>query len=224
MLEDGSYHWSREALTALTRSARGAGRGAVTSGRWLVDAVVDMAPHVPVRDLATLSDHHGGLTGARLARSVVKAAGKASAAIGGAAGGLMSVQELSLAGALAIPFELAAETALVVLVELKLVTELHHVAGDPLPDGPRRRTVGVVGSWLSGTAVDSDGGETLTPAARAHLGRVLKQRLAHSLVSVAPLLTGAAAAAWINRRTTLAIGKALTRDLGLVVGGVRSAP
>ena len=43
MLEDSSYRWSRETLTTLTRSARTAGRGAVTSGRWLVDTVIEMA-------------------------------------------------------------------------------------------------------------------------------------------------------------------------------------
>jgi hypothetical protein len=39
----------------------------VGSGRRLVDVVVDVAPHIPVRDLQTLRAHHGGANGDALA-------------------------------------------------------------------------------------------------------------------------------------------------------------
>lgn len=219
MLEDASY---REQLTTLVRSARTAGRRAIASGRWLADTVVDMAPHVPVRDADTLSSHHGGLVGADLARSMVRSSGHVSAAIGGAAGGVMAVQELSIVGAVAIPFELAAETALVVLVELKLVAELHNVAGRPLEGGPRERTAGAVRSWMSGRGISPAGvvmsrgrPDLLSRATRARLGRVLRRRYFRNVTTVLPFLTGAAVAAWLNRRATLAIGRALAKDLGL---------
>jgi hypothetical protein len=212
----------RDQLLALVRSARAAGGKAVTSGRWLADTVIDMAPRVPVRDTATLSKHHDGATGAVLARKMIRSSGNVSAAIGGAAGGIMAVQELSVAGAVAIPFELAAETALVVLVELKLVAELHVVAGRELPDGVKDRSVAVLRAWLSGRGISATGlvaargaPDLLSRATRARLGRVLRRRYARNLTSVLPFLTGAAIAAYLNRRATVAIGKELAKDLDL---------
>ena len=212
----------RDQLVALARSARTAGRKAVLSGRWLADTVVEMAPHVPVRDAATLSKHHDGSTGPALARKLIRSSGHVSAAVGGAAGGIMAVQELSVAGAVAIPFELAAETALVVLVELKLVAELHEVAGRELPGGMKDRTAAVVRAWLSGRGISATGlvvargaPDLLSRATRARLGRVLRRRYARNLTTIAPFLTGAALAAYLNRRATIAIGKELAKDLGL---------
>jgi hypothetical protein len=212
----------RDQLVALARSARTAGRKAVTSGRWLADTVVDMAPRVPVRDLATLSRHHDGATGAALARKLIRSSGNVSAAIGGAAGGIMAVQELSVAGAVAIPFELAAETALVVLVELKLVAELHAVAGRELPEGAKDRAATVLRAWLSGRGISATGlvmargaPDLLSRASRARLARVLRRRYARNLTTVLPFLTGAAIAAYLNRRATVAIGKDLAKDLDL---------
>lgn len=218
MFEDGTH---RETLKTLARSARTAGRQAVVSGRWLADTVVEMAPHMPIRDVDKLSAHHDGLTGGPLARSMVKSSGKVSAAIGGAAGGLMSVQELSVAGALAIPFELAAETALVVLVELKLVAELHNVAKRPLPGNAREQAAGAVRAWLSGhgisatSVVTSGKPDLLSRGTRARLAVALRRRFTRNLTTVAPLLTGAAIAAWLNRKATLEIGRSLSKDLGL---------
>ena len=136
----------------LVASARTAGRAALASGRWLADAVLDIAPRLPVRGGPALSAHHDGLTGDRLARSVVAAAGRVSAGLGATAGGVITAQELSVGGLVLVPFELAALTALVVATEVKLVAELHHVAGRSLPGGPRRRTEGAVVSWMSGRA------------------------------------------------------------------------
>lgn len=212
----------RELLTQLTRSARGAGRRAVVSGRWLAETVIDLAPHVPLRDVETLSRHHDGLTGAELARSMIRSSGRVSGAIGAAAGGLVAVQELSVAGALAIPFELAAETALVVMVELKLVAELHRVAGRPLPGGPSQQMAGALRSWLSGRGLASAGAvlaparlDLLGRATRRQLNQRLRQRFTRNLATLGPLLTGAVAAGWLNRRATLAIGRRVARDLDL---------
>jgi hypothetical protein len=211
----------RQTLRQLTDSARRAGKKAVVSGRWLGEVVVDMAPHVPLRDVETLSRHHGGLRGAALAKSMIGSAALVSGAIGAAAGGLVAVQEASLAGIVAIPFELAAETALVVLVELKLVAELHRVAGQPIPGGPTQQMTGAVQSWLSGRGLNStslmEPGrlDLLGRAARHQLAHALRRRFTRNLTTLAPLLTGAVAAGWLNRRATLAIGRRVARDLGV---------
>jgi hypothetical protein len=201
--------------------ARRAGRRAVVSGRWLADTLVDVAPRLPVRGAAALSDHHGGLVGDELARSVVRAAGRVSGGLGATTGGVITAQELSVAGLVLVPFELAAVTALVVATEVKLVTELHHVAGRSLPGGPRRRTEAAVVSWMSGRAAPPDAvvaavrGDMLGRAGRVELRVRLRARFTRNLTALAPLLTGAVAAGVLNRRATLDVGTRVARDLGL---------
>ena len=210
----------RAQIAALAASARQAGRRAVVSGRWLADTVVDIAPRLPVRGADALSAHHGGLAGDELARSVVRGAGRVSGGMGAAAGGLITAQEMSVAGLVLVPFELAAVTALVVATEIKLVTELHHVAGRSLPGGPRQRAEGAIVSWMSGRAappnevVANVRGDVLGRAGRQQLRDALRARFVRNLTALGPLLTGAAAAGYLNRRTTLDIGRRVSRDLG----------
>jgi hypothetical protein len=217
-LDRSRYH---DLVAGLARSAGKAGRGAVTSGRWLADTVLDLAPRVPVRDAETLSRHHGGATGAALARSMVRSSGRVSATIGAAAGGLVAVQELSVAGIVAIPFELAAETVLVVLVEMKLVAELHQIAGRPLPGRPSERTAAVLRSWLSGRGVTTASllsprrADLLGRATRVRLTQALRRRFTRNLATLIPLMAGSAAAGWLNRRATLEVGRRLAADLDL---------
>ena len=52
---------ARVGRTVVT-SARRAGAGAVASGQWLADVVMELAGRVPPRDLPTLTAHHDGLT------------------------------------------------------------------------------------------------------------------------------------------------------------------
>lgn len=193
----------------------------MVSGRWLADTLVDVAPRLPVRGAAALSDHHGGLVGDELARSVVRAAGRVSGGLGATAGGVITAQELSVAGLVLVPFELAAVTALVVATEVKLVTELHHLAGRSMPGGPRRRAEAAVVSWMSGRAAPPDAvvaavrGDMLGRAGRVELRAQLRARFTRNLIALAPLLTGAAAAGVLNRRATLDVGTRVARDLGL---------
>jgi hypothetical protein len=211
----------RELVSGLAHSARLAGRRAVASGRWLADVVIDLAPRVPIRDVQTLSRHHDGLTGAALARSMVRSSGRVSATIGAAAGGLIAMQEVSVAGLVAIPFELAAETVLVVLVEMKLVAELHQVAGRPLGDTPAERVTAVVRSWLSGRQVGAT--KLVTPgridllgrATRVRLAEVLQRRFRRNLTTLIPFMAGSAVAGWLNRQATIDVGRRLTADLRL---------
>ena len=65
---------------ALTAGVRTAGTRAALSGRFLVDAVTDLAPHLPVRDLPTLREHYDGLSGDELALALVRSASRVTAA------------------------------------------------------------------------------------------------------------------------------------------------
>jgi hypothetical protein len=220
-LDEAGRGLSGELLVALAASARTAGRQAVVSGRWFAETVVETAPRVPIRDAARLSAQHDGLTGAALAGRLVRSAGRVSGGIAATTGGIIAAQQLSVAGLLLVPFELAAETAFVVLVELKLVTELHQVAGRALPGGPVERTGAAVMSWMSGRAAPANRvaaavrGDVLGPGGHRQLRRELRSRYTKNISTVAPLLTGAAAAGYLNRRATLDVGRRVAGDLGL---------
>jgi hypothetical protein len=126
-----------------------------------------------------------------------------------------------------VPFEIAAETALVVATELKLVAELHNLAGRQLTGGPHQRAGDALAAWMSGRAVPPNRvvatvrGDGLGPAGRRQLHEALRQRFTRNLSTLAPLLTGAAAAGYLNRKATLDIGARLADDLGM---RARSSP
>lgn len=242
-LADGDGSGSRRARTtaalrALTRDARRAGRKAVASGHWLTETTAGFAQHLPIRDEATLIAHHQGKSGQELADALIRNAGIASGAVGAVAGALIGAEELVPHTWATVPFELAAETALVVAIEMKLVAELHEALGRPLPGSGPQRGLLVAQSWaekrgvnpqdlvLGVGAADIFGRQarvTLTVAIR----RRLTHRLGRSMAALIPLMAGAVAGAMLNRRATVAIGETVAADLarqGVVVGTVVPGP
>ena len=203
---------------ALTASFRAVGARAALSGRWLTDLVLDLAPHVPVRDLRTLREHHGGLSGDELAASLIRTACVATAGVGAAGGALAAVQHAAPPTLLAAPVQLTAETLAMVAVELKLVAELHVVYGRA-PVGPRGQVAAAyVGAWVAKRGIDHASGVPalgviLGAAARQQLRRRLARRLARNVSTMAPLLAGAVAGAELNRRETRSLGEALVDQL-----------
>ena len=204
---------------ALGAGARAAGARAALSGRWLADLVDEqIAPHVPVRDLLTLRDHHAGLSGDDLAQALIKNASLTTASIGAAVGALTAAELVAPPTLLAAPVQLAAETLAVIAVELKLVAELHVVYGKA-PIGSRAQlAVGYLTSWAGKRALDGTGGApslstVLSTAAKQQLRQRVVKRLRRNLTSLAPFLAGAIAGAELNRRETRSLGEALMRDL-----------
>lgn len=195
----------------LLASARAAGAGAVASGRWLAETVIDIAPRIPIRDLETLRMHHPGLVGETLANEVIRNASRASAAVGAAAGALASAEELAPPAWLALPLELMVETVAVVALEMKLVAELHEVFEVPIRGTTAERATAVVRAWAERRGVRRGGG------ARTEVSRLVRRRLirrfGRNLSALAPLLIGAVAGAEANRRAARALGAAVTEDL-----------
>ncbi|MDQ6727333.1 MAG: hypothetical protein M3066_14380 [Actinomycetota bacterium] len=207
-----------------TSSMRAAGARSVTTGRWLTEAVLDAAPHVPVRDVATLSAHHGGLTGAELAGALIRSASRTTAGLGAVAGALAGAEELAPPMWLAIPAELVVETLAVVAVEMKLVAELQAAYGRPIVGSPADRGLAVARAWAEGrgvtaTMVAAQGGiaEALGRTTRREVTRLIQRRLARramrSLSALAPFMAGAVAGAELNRRATRRLGESVVRDL-----------
>ncbi len=202
---------------ALAAGVRAAGGRAVLTGRALADAVAELAPHVPVRDLATLRRHHDGLSGDALADALVAAAARTTAGIGAAGGALAAAQLAAPPSLLAAPVQVAAETVAVVLAELKLVGELHVVHGVVAPGGPGAQGAAYLQAWITRRGIDNSGVEGLSAvlrtAARQQLRGRLVKRFGRNLTTLAPFLAGAVAGAELNRRETRALAEAVRADL-----------
>jgi hypothetical protein len=201
---------------SLTTSARQAGAKAVTSGKWLAEWVVDNAPRIPVRDGATLSRHHDGLTGDALAAALIDAAAKSSALVGATVGALAGVEELAPPAWVTLPFELVAETAAVAVVELKLVAELHEVYGHAIQGRTREKGLLIVQAWAERRGINPAAGLS-TRAVRDEVvrqaRRALVRRAGRNVSSMIPLFIGAVAGAAANRRATRQVGEAVAADL-----------
>jgi len=217
-LDRGALAKLLAALTpALASAARAAGIGAVASGRWLADLVESVAPHLPIRDLATLQEQYPGLAREELADRLVRSASRRTATVGAVGGALTSAEYLAPPTLLSSPIQLSAETVAVVAVEVKLLAELQEVYGQPVRGELGERAVAYLTAWSRSKGVAGSSGRGLSAVlgagARRQLQRRLMRRLGRNLSTLGPLLTGAAAGAELNRRATLALGEAVRADL-----------
>jgi hypothetical protein len=198
-----------------TRAARrqigAARRGAGSGTAWLAAQVTAMAPRLRVRDQAALREQFPGQSAEDIADALIEGAARASAAAGGAAGVWAALPVVP-----AYPVEIAAETLVVVGIEIKLIAELHEAYGASAPGNFAERMGAYVASWAHRRGVFMiPGGVVLT--AGSPLARLLRRRLiaraGRSAFSLAPLLTGAAAGAYLNSRETRRLGRDVRRDL-----------
>jgi len=189
-----------------------------SSGRRLVDTVIEVAPQIPVRDRATLRRHHAGLSDDRIAAQLVATAARATAAVG-AAGGVLSTVEIAAPPAyLSAPVQVAAETVAVVAIEVKLIAELHELYGRGVPGPPATRGAAYLGAWARRRGLDPFAerpglGGVIGGAARTQLRQRLLRRAGRNATTVIPFLAGAVAGAALNRRETLRLGERVRGDL-----------
>lgn len=209
-------------LTGQLPPAR-AWRRPATAVRWAADSVAELAPHVPVRSLATLSEHHPRLVGDQLADRLVRNAARATAGIGAASGGLAAVKWTVPPTLLAALVLLAVETVAVVAIELKLIGELYETYHVPVSGTRSQRAVTLLQAWARQRGVNPllpGVGVTvaLGTAARKELAERLARRYVQNLPTLAPLLAGAAVAATLNRRGTRRLGRQVRLDLARLSG------
>ena len=207
-------------LAALSRlvgtRARRAGASAVASGRMLGDLLLEAAPHIPIRDLETLSEHHHGLTGEALAEALTKNAVRATAGIGAAGGALAAAEWAAAPLLVTVPLEVVVETVAVAAVEVKLVggctRSTASTSPGPAPRGPPR-------SPARGRA---DADRPLRPwtipsvlgiAGRQQLGKRMLTRFARNLGPFIPFLVGAVVGARVNSVETTRLGAQMRTDL-----------
>jgi hypothetical protein len=186
--------------------------------RWITDAVSDIAPHVPVRDLDTLHEHFPDLDDDDLADRLIRNASRATAGIGAVGGGVATLEWVATPTLLSVPVLLAAETVAVVAVELKLIGELHEVYGQPIKGNTAERATALLHAWsgqrgvnpmLPGVGIAS----ILGTASRRELQNTLLRRFGRNLTALGPFLTGAAVASYLNRRATRNLGEKVQKDL-----------
>ncbi|MEV6595401.1 hypothetical protein AB0M36_00900 [Actinoplanes sp. NPDC051346] len=186
--------------------------------RWMADAVADIAPHVPIRDVDTLRRHHGGLDDDELAERLVRNASRATAGVGAAGGGVASLEWAVTPTLLSAPVLLAAETVAVVAIELKLIGELHEVYGRPIAGSAGQKATVLIQSWSGQRGVNPlipgvGVATVLGTAARKELQASLLRRFGRNLTTLGPMLTGAAVASYLNRRATRNLGDKVVKDL-----------
>jgi hypothetical protein len=214
----------RHAIAALVASLRKHGLTDVikhprAAMQWVSDRVVEIAPRIPMRSLETLRAHHPGMSDEEIADRVVRSAMKATAAIGAVGGGITSVEWLAAPTLLTAPAVLAAETLAVVAVEIKMLGELQELYGQPVPGGSTARAAALVQAWASRRGVNllvpgrAASAAVLGTAARKELRDRIFRRFGRNLTTLGPLLTGAAIAAYLNRRATRHLAEEIRRDL-----------
>jgi hypothetical protein len=186
--------------------------------RWITDSVADVAPHIPIRDLATLRQHFPNLEGDQLADRLVRNAARSTGGIGAAGGGVAAIEWAVAPTLLSAPVLLAAETVAVVAVEVKLIGELHEVYGQPIRGTAAQRATQLVQAWAEKRGVNPmmpgvGAAAILGTATRKELRARLVKRFGRNLTTLGPFLTGAAVAGYLNRRATNALGEEIRKHL-----------
>ncbi|MEV7006220.1 hypothetical protein [Streptosporangium sp. NPDC051022] len=205
-------------LTAtLAKGSKKAKEAGIGRGRWLADVFTAVAPRIPVRDLATLSEHHHGLTSEDLADDLVRTAAKATMTVGAIGGALAAAEFAAPPLLLSAPAQLVAETLVVAAIEVKLLAELHEVYGVPVPGTGTQRAMVFVSAWSKQRGVDPLSPATVSVALGAATKTALRNRLMRTLgrhlTTLGPFLTGAVAGGALNRAATRKLAQAVRADL-----------
>ncbi|MFC9603332.1 hypothetical protein ACFTTN_07690 [Streptomyces niveus] len=178
----------------------------------LADRIIDNAPRVPVRDLATLRRQFPGLGPEELADKLVAGAANSSSTVGAGIGAVAMMPVPP-----AMPTELAAEITAVAAIELKLIAELHEVYGLRPPGNLKERSTAYLTSWTEERGVDITKPTTINAALSGRMKRELRQqimkRTVRSLPNLVPFMIGAAVGAMMNRRDTRKVAERIRKDL-----------
>ncbi|MET9255236.1 hypothetical protein ACGFZL_27615 [Streptomyces sp. NPDC048182] len=178
----------------------------------LADRVIDLAPRVPVRDLATLRRQFPGLGPEEIADRLVAGAAMGTATVGAGIGAAAMLPVPP-----AMPTELAAEITGVAAIELKLIAELHEVYGRRPPGSLAQRSTAYLNSWSDERGVDATEPSTIGSAVNSHMKRQLRQqimkRMVRDLPNLMPFMVGAAVGAVMNRRDTRRLASRIRADL-----------
>ncbi|MEU9952500.1 hypothetical protein [Streptomyces sp. NPDC047939] len=199
-------------LKSVKRGVRKGGESAKAAIGHIADLIIDIAPRVPVRDLATLRKQFPGLGPDEIADRLIAGASRATATVGAGIGAaaMMPVPPAMLA-------ELAAEITGVAAIEMKLVAELHEVYGLRPPGNLAQRSAAYLTSWTEERGIDVAHPTTVNAALGGQMKRELRQqimkRTVRDLPNLIPFMIGAAVGAMMNRRDTKKLAERVRKDL-----------
>ncbi|MFF3917465.1 hypothetical protein ACFYZB_29000 [Streptomyces sp. NPDC001852] len=192
--------------------ARRGGSRARAGLAYLADRIIEIAPRVPVRDLATLRRQFPGLGPEELADKLVAGAAAGTSTVGAGIGAAAMLPVPP-----AMPTELAAEITGVAAIELKLVAELHEVYGVRPPGNLKTRSTAYLSSWSGERGIDVMKPSTYDTALGGRMKRELRQqimkRMVRDLPNLMPFMVGAAVGAVMNRRDTKKLAAHVRADL-----------
>ncbi|MCX4547682.1 hypothetical protein OG204_28675 [Streptomyces sp. NBC_01387] len=188
------------------------GRGARAGLAYVVDRVIDIAPRIPVRDLATLRRHFPGLGPEEIADKLVAGAANATSTVGAGIGAAAMLPVPP-----AIPAEIAAEITGVAAIELKLIAELHEVYGMRPPGNLKDRSTAYLNAWSGERGFDITKPATVNAALGGQMKRELRQQIMkrtfRDLPNLMPFMVGAAVGAAMNRRDTRRVAEKIRKDM-----------
>ncbi|MET8944734.1 hypothetical protein ABZX30_14410 [Streptomyces sp. NPDC004542] len=200
---------------ARERAREGARKGGVRARSglaYVTDRIIEIAPRIPVRDLATLRRHFPDLGPEQLADKLVAGAANATSTVGAGIGAAAMLPVPP-----AMPTELAAEITGVAAIELKLIAELHEVYGVRPPGGLKARSTAYLASWSQERGIDVMKPSTVNTALGGPMKRRLRQqimkRTVRDLPNLLPFMIGAAVGAVLNRRDTKKLAERIRSDL-----------
>ncbi|GGT44293.1 hypothetical protein [Streptomyces purpureus] len=199
-------------LAAVRRGLRKGGERARAGVAYVADRIIESAPRIPVRDLATLRAQFPGLGPEQLADKLVAGAANATSTVGAGIGAAAMLPVPP-----AMPAELAAEITGVAAIELKLIAELHEVYGMRPPGTLTQRSTAYLTSWTEERGIDLTKPTTVNAALGGQFKRQLRQqimkRMIRNLPNLTPFMVGAAVGAVMNRRDTKALAERIRKDL-----------
>ncbi|MGW0769612.1 hypothetical protein [Streptomyces sp. NPDC002676] len=179
---------------------------------YLADRIIEIAPRIPVRDLAALRRQFPGLGPEQLADKLVAGAAAATSTVGAGVGAAAMLPVPP-----AMPTELAAEITGVAAIELKLIAELHEVYGLRPPGNLKARSTAYLSSWSGERGIDVMRPSTINTALGGQMKRELRQqimkRVVRDLPNLMPFMVGAAVGAVMNRRDTKKLAARIRTDL-----------
>ncbi|MGW7329610.1 hypothetical protein ACWGIU_13665 [Streptomyces sp. NPDC054840] len=211
--DEGSRHgFGARRMQAVKNGVRKGGESVRDAALYITDRIIENAPRVPVRDLATLRAQFPGLGPEQLAEKLVSGACAATSTVGAGIGAAAMLPVPP-----AMPAELAAEITAVAAIELKLIAELHEVYGRRPRGGVKERSLAYLTAWTEERGVDLTKPTTLNAALGGQMKRELRQqimkRMFRSLPNLMPFMVGAAVGAVMNRRDTRKLAEKVRGDL-----------
>lgn len=210
-VEGGSGTGARR-LGALKNGVKKSSDGAKAGIAYVADRIIENAPRIPVRDLATLQKHFPGLGPEEIADKLVTGAAAATSTVGAGIGAAAMLPVPP-----AMPAELAAEITGVAAIEMKLIAELYEVYGQRPPGSLKQRTTTYLNSWSGERGIDVTKPMTVNAALGGQMKRELRQqimkRMIRDLPNLVPFMVGAAVGAVMNRRDTKKLAARIRTDL-----------